>query len=133
MLKASIIRKSFLDGNETLGDILEKVAIKKTKAKDDESNKEEALLPKELKQGSELTPYILLIALSFHGLFEGIALGLSKDTQSTISLMIAILAHKWAESLTLGLSFTKAETKKSTFMKMIFIFASFTPIGIGWI
>jgi len=42
-----------------------------------------------------------LAALSFHGFFEGTALGLQKAFKSTSSLLIAILAHKWAEALTL--------------------------------
>lgn len=74
---------------------------------------------------------MLLVALSFHGLFEGIALGLSKQARQTITLMIAIIGHKWAESLTLGLSFFKTGTEKPMFIKMIVIFSLFTPVGLG--
>jgi len=56
---------------------------------------------KNVDTGSNLTPYLLLAALSFHGFFEGTALGLQKAFKSTSSLLIAILAHKWAEALTL--------------------------------
>ena len=80
---------------------------------------------------NSFTPYLLLIALSFHGLFEGLALGLQKSAKGTISLMVAILGHKWAESLTLGLSFSKTSTERNTFIKMITIFSLFTPLGIG--
>lgn len=84
-----------------------------------------------LKVSSPLTPYLLLVALSFHGFFEGIALGLSKSSKSTISFFIAIIGHKWAESLTLGISFSKTQTEKSMFIKMIIIFSFFTPVGVG--
>lgn len=79
---------------------------------------------------SEFTPYILLIALSFHGFFEGIALGIQDEIKDTIFLFIAIISHKWAEAFTLGISFSKAGTRSSTFIKMIFIFSIFTPLGI---
>lgn len=57
--------------------------------------------PKEFKPKSNLTPFLLLIALSLHGFFEGIALGIQSEFQGTIFLFIAIVSHKWAEALTL--------------------------------
>ena len=77
-----------------------------------------------------MTPYILLIALSLHGLFEGSALGVMKTMKNTIFLLLAILAHKWAESFALGISFFKSGTEKGTFIKMIVLFSLFTPFGI---
>lgn len=50
---------------------------------------------------SNLTPYLLLIALSIHGFFEGLALGIQDEFNSVMILAIAIIAHKWAESFTL--------------------------------
>ena len=79
---------------------------------------------------STMTPYILLIALSLHGLFEGSALGVMKTMKNTIFLLLAILAHKWAESFALGISFYKSGTEKGTFIKMIVLFSLFTPFGI---
>ena len=70
---------------------------------------------------SNITPYILLIALSLHGLFEGIALGVMKTIRDLLFLLIAILAHKWAESLALGISFFKSGTERNIFIKMIVI------------
>jgi zinc transporter 1/2/3 len=79
---------------------------------------------------SNFTPYILLIALSIHGLFEGIALGLQKLLHSVIFLAVAIVAHKWAEAFTLGVSFSRTGTEKAQFIKMIILFCVFTPLGI---
>ena len=105
-------------------DLKEKLNIENPNNKEVEQEKKESL-------SSKLTPYLLLAALSFHGLFEGIALGLQKSFRSTFSLFIAISGHKWAESLTLGLSFAKTNTEKPLFIKMIVIFSFFTPVGIG--
>ncbi len=81
--------------------------------------------------GSSLTPYILLLALGFHGLFEGMALGIQKNVQSTLSLCLAIGAHKWAASLTLGISFVKAGVKRNKLISMVAIFALIGPVGIA--
>jgi zinc transporter 1/2/3 len=79
---------------------------------------------------SNMTPYILLVALSIHGLFEGTALGVQQNFNEAVFLAIAIVAHKWAESFTLGISFSKSNTEKGTFIRMICLFAIFTPFGI---
>jgi len=70
------------------------------------------------------------LALSTHGLFEGIALGLQRILHGAIFLCLAIMAHKWAEAFTLGVSFSKSNTERSTFIKMIILFSLFTPLGI---
>jgi len=79
---------------------------------------------------SNITPYLLLVALSFHGFFEGMALGLQGGPLDTFFLFIAIISHKWAEAFTLGISFHKAQTDKQTFIRLIILFSMFTPIGI---
>lgn len=53
------------------------------------------------KPKSNLTPFLLLIALSLHGFFEGIALGIQGAVKDTLFLFIAIVSHKWAEAFTL--------------------------------
>ena len=79
---------------------------------------------------SSITPYILLIALSLHGIFEGIALGVINNLKECSFLFLAIILHKWAESFALGISFYKSGTEQELFIKMIIIFSSFGPLGI---
>ena len=81
-------------------------------------------------KGSSITPYILLLALGFHGLFEGMALGIQSSVQSTLSLFLAIAAHKWAASLTLGISFVKAGIERKQLILMVLIFAFIGPVGV---
>lgn len=87
-------------------------------------------------------PFVLLFALSFHGFFEGIAIGLSvnlfikNDSISVMNLSIGVCLHKWAEALTLGLSFYK--NKVNLYIKinrkqaiiMIICFSFVGPIGV---
>lgn len=143
MQRASQLRKSVLESNDNINKFIKQVDIKPQKKNEkdnsdsDEDEKHDHDHDHENKNenkalsGNDLTPYLLLLALSFHGLFEGIALGLQKNAKSSISLLLAILAHKWAEAITLGVSFTKANVDKKMFLKMISIFSVFTPVGIG--
>jgi len=138
MLRASQIRKSVLESNDDISKYLKQVDAEKEKehehSDEEEGDEKEHNHDGEKKNDAfenNLTPYLLLLALSFHGLFEGIALGLQKNAKSSFSLLLAILAHKWAEAITLGVSFTKANVEKNMFLKMIIIFSVFTPVGIG--
>ena len=87
------------------------------------------------KHQSKFTPYILLIALGLHGFFEGLALGLADSYGGILVMLGAILAHKWAESLTLGISFVRAGTEKKQFLSMALLFGAIGPLGvvIGWV
>ena len=77
-----------------------------------------------------ITPYILLLALGFHGFFEGMALGMQTQINGTLFLLIAISAHKWAVSLTLGISFLKNKICKKKLIIMLFIFSLIGPVGV---
>ena len=83
-----------------------------------------------LNPASSITPYILLIALSVHGIFEGIALGVMNTIKDCSILFSAIILHKWAASFALGISFYKSGTERELFIKMILLFTSFGPLGI---
>ena len=79
---------------------------------------------------SSITPYILLIALSVHGIFEGIALGVMNTLKECSILFSAIILHKWAAAFALGISFYKSGTETELFIKMIVLFTSFGPLGV---
>lgn len=63
--------------------------------------KDEKHVEHDFKPKSNLTPFLLLVALSLHGFFEGIALGIQGGVRDTLFLFIAIVSHKWAEAFTL--------------------------------
>ena len=50
---------------------------------------------------------VLVLALSMHAIFEGIALGLTKEFSATLNIMIALMCHKIPASISLGSSITK--------------------------
>ena len=54
-----------------------------------------------------MTPFVLMIGLGVHSTFEGLALGLSKDFDSTFLFGAAIMMHKGAAGMSLGISMGK--------------------------
>ena len=75
--------------------------IKKQLAHNSPSERKKLMTEKIQHNIGKFTPYILLIALSFHGIFEGIAIGIQSDLTGLTNLLIAVALHKWAEALTL--------------------------------
>jgi zinc transporter 1/2/3 len=51
-----------------------------------------------------MTPIILMVALSVHAIFEGIALGLLPELKETLNLMISIVIHKFAEGMSISIA-----------------------------
>lgn len=86
---------------------------------------------KEKKVPNLFTPFILLFALGFHGIFEGLAIGIGDNKKDILFLLLAVAAHKWAASLSLGISFIKAKTTKKLYIIMVMIFAFIGPFGIA--
>lgn len=83
--------------------------------------------------GFNMQSLVLLIALSMHALFEGIALGLTNDFSATINIMLALILHKPAAALSLGVSITKTFVENNEAKKgylLLSIFAIATPLGI---
>lgn len=78
-----------------------------------------------------MTPFILMIALSVHSIFEGLALGLSKSESGVTSMVIAICIHKGAASLSLGISLVKTFPDNFNLCRwLLFTFSCATPLGV---
>jgi len=81
--------------------------------------------------GCNMTPFILMIALSTHAVFEGIALGLNPSMSTAANIMIAICLHKWAAAMSLGISLAKVFSDNMRFIFwLIFTFSCASPLGI---
>lgn len=78
-----------------------------------------------------MTPFILMIALSVHSIFEGLALGISRDEASVVNIVIAILIHKGAASSSLGISLVKTFPDNFRLCRqLVLVFACATPLGV---
>ena len=84
------------------------------------------------KKSCNCTPFVLMIALSVHACFEGIALGLQRSFVNTLNIMIAIVIHKGAASSALGISLVKVFPNDFKLVRqLICIFAFATPLGVA--
>jgi zinc transporter 1/2/3 len=68
--------------------------------------------------------------MSIHAFFECLAVGLQKTPLGILGLASAILVHKWAEGLTLGLIYRKENYRKSIRTAMILIQALVNVAGL---
>jgi len=75
--------------------------------------------------------YMLTIGLSFHSVFEGLALALQNDLVSLIVIFIGIAVHKPAEAFAMGVNFLRSEVPKSKWLALTATFSAVTPFGIA--
>ena len=79
---------------------------------------------------SSLRAIILTIALSFHSLFEGLAIGLQTSADAMISLLAAVVIHKGVMAFSLGLNIVQSNLSKKSFFISLLIFSVASPIGV---
>jgi len=51
-----------------------------------------------------MAPYIMCAAIGIHAIFAGLSLGLEEEKGGFLGMLLAVLLHKWAEAMTLGIS-----------------------------
>lgn len=73
---------------------------------------------------------LAVIMLSIHAFLAGAALGLSQNLAALAVMLVAILAHKWAESFSLSVQINKTRLSLKPGLLMFGIFSLMTPIGI---
>ncbi len=71
------------------------------------------------------------MALSFHSVFEGLAIGLQGDLGQLISLFLAVIAHKGIMAFSLGLTLAQANLSSKQFLISVLVFSTASPFGMG--
>lgn len=74
---------------------------------------------------------ILLLSLSFHSVFEGLAVGLQTTVVATVQLCVAVLAHKGLVVFGVGLRLVQAGTGTRRAALSILSFALTSPLGVA--
>merc|ERR1719219_2352267 len=82
-------------------------------------------------QHSTMRSVILLMALSFHSVFEGLAIGIQQSLSQLMSLFVAVIAHKGVMAFSLGLTLAQATLTKKQFFMSVMIFSLASPVGMG--
>lgn len=74
---------------------------------------------------------ILLLSLSFHSVFEGLAVGLQTTVVATVQLCVAVVAHKGLVVFGVGLRLVQAGTGTRWAVFSILSFALMSPLGVA--
>uniref|UniRef100_A0A8C6RH77 Solute carrier family 39 (zinc transporter), member 2 n=2 Tax=Nannospalax galili TaxID=1026970 RepID=A0A8C6RH77_NANGA len=80
---------------------------------------------------SPLRALVLLVSLSFHSVFEGLAVGLQTTVAATVKLCIAVLAHKGLIVFGVGLRLVKTGTGPRWAIFSILSLALMSPLGLA--
>ena len=80
---------------------------------------------------SSMRVYILILALSLHSVFEGVALGLITDVDRLAQIAGAIVIHKSIIAFSLSVNLVQHEMQTKTIFKSAILFSIMAPIGIG--
>ncbi|GMT27517.1 hypothetical protein PFISCL1PPCAC_18814, partial [Pristionchus fissidentatus] len=81
-------------------------------------------------ESSFLKSLTFTIAMSFHSVLEGFALGVQDTTSGIITLFVSLLLHKAVEAFSVGLQVSKGNTNRmKAVIGTIVIYAMMTPIG----
>jgi len=77
-----------------------------------------------------VSPYIIFLAMGIHASFTGLALGVFDNLAGFFGFFVAIVLHKWAEALTIGISFAKSEIHPKAAFTLAIISSLATPFGV---
>ncbi|XP_030749156.1 zinc transporter ZIP1-like [Sitophilus oryzae] len=75
--------------------------------------------------------FLAVLALSFHAVFEGLAVGLESSVEKVWYLFGAIATHKLVIGFCVGVELVSSKTKVMLIVLYIGTFAVVTPLGIG--
>lgn len=87
--------------------------------------------PAELTRAGPLRLASLVLALSAHSVFEGLALGLQEDGAKLGSLFLGVAIHETLAAMALGVSVAKAGLQLQDASKLAITVSLMIPIGIG--
>ncbi|KAK6058323.1 hypothetical protein COOONC_04108 [Cooperia oncophora] len=86
----------------------------------------------EASEGSLLKSLTFAVAMSFHSILEGFALGVQNTTARIVTLFISLILHKGVEAFSVGLQVSKGNSNKlKAVIATILIYALMTPLGSG--
>ena len=84
-----------------------------------------------MTKNSSVQGLLTVLALSFHAIFEGLAVGLEPSIGSVVYLAAAIATHKLVISFCVGMELYVAGASTRTTLGYLTIFSMVTPIGIA--
>ena len=83
------------------------------------------------KADTSVQGLLTVVALSFHAIFEGLAVGLEPSISSVVYLAAAIATHKLVIAFCVGMELYVAGASSRTLFGYLSVFSLVTPLGIG--
>lgn len=83
-----------------------------------------------LQEHSGLRCVLLILALSTHTLFEGVAVGLQTDAQNLINFFLGVLVHECFIAFAVGVSLAKQTIKRRISVLLGVMFSLTVPVGM---
>ena len=83
------------------------------------------------KQRHYLRSYLLLVALSVHALFEGLAVGLFQDINNMLQVLGALVIHKCVLAFSMNINLVQHSFSMRAVVKSSFLFSVMSPVGFG--
>ena len=80
---------------------------------------------------SPLRAMMLLIAISLHSIFEGLAVGLQSDAGQVLGIFAALVLHKSILSFSIGMSLVQSRLSTKSCIRSILFFSLTSPAGVG--
>lgn len=80
---------------------------------------------------SSIRGLLIVLALSVHELFEGLAVGLEDETANVWYMFGSVAAHKVVIAFCIGVELLVHKTKSWLLIVYVFIYAIVSPLGIG--
>nr|XP_002740188.1 PREDICTED: zinc transporter ZIP1-like [Saccoglossus kowalevskii] len=80
---------------------------------------------------NSLRSMALLVALSLHSLFEGLAIGLRNESSGVLRLFTAVAIHKSILAFSLGLKLVQSNLSLRTVVLSCLFFAVTSPLGVS--
>ncbi|EEB14858.1 zinc/iron transporter, putative [Pediculus humanus corporis] len=79
---------------------------------------------------SPVSGLITIAALSFHDIFEGIAIGIEQDLNSILFLYLSIASHKYAIAFCIGMDLVVAGSRLKMIVLSMMVFSLVSPVGV---
>ena len=71
-----------------------------------------------------------MVALGFHGVFEGMAIGLQEDEAGVLKLFMAVSIHAMAIMFCMGMDMVASKTKKLQILLYVALLSAVSPLGV---
>lgn len=78
----------------------------------------------------QVSGLITIAALSFHDVFEGMAVGVEPDLRSILFLYLSIASHKYAIAFCIGMDLTIAGSRLKLIVLSMMAFSIVSPVGV---